>query len=250
MSIQSEIERINGNVASAYTALSAKGATMPSLRNTANLASAIESIQAGEAMSIDVIREICGWVDTGLPKGYVLLNYLQGTGSAYINLGFNPNQKSRIVVDTEAVATSSHSSPFGSRTASSAQFFAFMYNGSATSPWQGRWGPTNYGGAVRPNVGRSTLDLSANGFSVNGETVAVNSATFSINYPVYLFGDNNTGNFEYPYYGKIYACQLYDNGTLVRDCVPCINPSGMYGMYDKVNGQFYGSSGSGSLNGA
>ena len=62
MSIQSEISRIAGNVASAYTALSAKGATMPSLRNTANLKSTIESITAGEPMSIETIREICGWV--------------------------------------------------------------------------------------------------------------------------------------------------------------------------------------------
>lgn len=59
MSIQSEISRIAGNIASAYTALSVKGATMPSVQNTANLAGAIESIAAGEAMSIETIRAIC-----------------------------------------------------------------------------------------------------------------------------------------------------------------------------------------------
>lgn len=61
MSIQSEISRINTNVANAYSALSAKGATMPSVLNTANLKGTIESIVAGEPMSIETIREICGW---------------------------------------------------------------------------------------------------------------------------------------------------------------------------------------------
>lgn len=62
MSIQSEINRIAGNVANAYTVLSDKGATMPSLMNSENLAAAIESLQAGEAMSIETIWEICGYV--------------------------------------------------------------------------------------------------------------------------------------------------------------------------------------------
>lgn len=43
----------------------------------------------------------------------------------------------------------------------------------------------------------------------------------------------------------IYSCQIYDNGTLVRDYVPCINPSGEVGLYDLVGGKFYGNAGSG-----
>ena len=59
MSIQSEIERINGNVASAYTALAAKGATMPSTKNTANLVNTVNSVPVATAMSIATIRAIC-----------------------------------------------------------------------------------------------------------------------------------------------------------------------------------------------
>ena len=44
MSIQSEITRIGGNIASAYTAVSGKGGTLPSARNSANLPAAINSI--------------------------------------------------------------------------------------------------------------------------------------------------------------------------------------------------------------
>lgn len=47
MSVASEIERIKGNIASAYTAASGKGATMPDVQNSANLAGCIDTITGG-----------------------------------------------------------------------------------------------------------------------------------------------------------------------------------------------------------
>lgn len=51
MSIASEITRINGNIASAYTAASNKGATLPATQNSANLATCIASISGGGGTS-------------------------------------------------------------------------------------------------------------------------------------------------------------------------------------------------------
>lgn len=47
MSIASEITRINGNIAAAYTALDGKGATLPETQNSANLADTIDTITTG-----------------------------------------------------------------------------------------------------------------------------------------------------------------------------------------------------------
>lgn len=47
MSIASEISRISGNVADAYTAANAKGATMPVSQNSDNLATTISTIPSG-----------------------------------------------------------------------------------------------------------------------------------------------------------------------------------------------------------
>lgn len=47
MSIQTEIDRIKGNIASAYTAASGKGATLPDVQNSANLAGCIDTITGG-----------------------------------------------------------------------------------------------------------------------------------------------------------------------------------------------------------
>lgn len=47
MSIASEITRINSNISGAYTACNNKGATIPQVQNSANLATTISSIQTG-----------------------------------------------------------------------------------------------------------------------------------------------------------------------------------------------------------
>lgn len=47
MSISSEITRINSNIADAYDAISGKGGTLPTARNSANLPAAIASIPSG-----------------------------------------------------------------------------------------------------------------------------------------------------------------------------------------------------------
>ena len=47
MSIQTQIDRINANIVNAYNAIEAKGGTIPLQTNSANLASAIESISGG-----------------------------------------------------------------------------------------------------------------------------------------------------------------------------------------------------------
>ena len=47
MSIASEITRINNNISSAYSKISEKGGTLPETQNSANLATAIDSISGG-----------------------------------------------------------------------------------------------------------------------------------------------------------------------------------------------------------
>lgn len=62
MSIASEITRINSNIAAAYAACSGKGATLPTLQNSANLADAIDDIPTGADIApiTDAIRKKTG----------------------------------------------------------------------------------------------------------------------------------------------------------------------------------------------
>lgn len=47
---------------------------------------------------------------------------------------------------------------------------------------------------------------------------------------------------------KIYSCQIYDSGVLVRDFRPCLNPTTLQpAMYDVVNNQYYYNQGTGEF---
>ena len=52
MSVQSEIDRINGNVASTYTALSEMGATMPAQQNSDNLPGTVRTVPQGGGKTV------------------------------------------------------------------------------------------------------------------------------------------------------------------------------------------------------
>ena len=59
MSVASEITRINNNIANAYIAINSKGGTLPQTQNSANLATAINSISGGGGGgSIQVVNGI------------------------------------------------------------------------------------------------------------------------------------------------------------------------------------------------
>ena len=67
---------------------------------------------------------------------------------------------------------------------------------------------------------------------------------------IFIFTENYRGSprSDSFWFGKCYHLQLYTpDGVLVRDFVPCINPSNQVGMYDLVTNQFFGNSGSGSF---
>lgn len=180
-----------------------------------------------------------------LPEGYTELEYIRSTGIQYINTGITPSKTLKISVEVGFDSTqSSENGVFGSRNASTLQFwgsllanqkkFAFKY-GSSTTQYTGD----------ADSLDKVSLIATSSAFSVNGNSVAVTTTSYTSTYPVYLFGVNNAGNLQYPATCKIYSCQIYDNEILVRDFVPCLNPSNEVGLYDIVNGVFYGNAGTG-----
>lgn len=76
--------------------------------------------------------------------------------------------------------------------------------------------------------------------SINGSVVASGTSTTSINTncSLYIGAYNNNGSPGNLSNLKIYSCKIYDNGTLVRDYVPCLLDN-IYGLWDKVEQKFY-----------
>ncbi len=70
MSIQTEIDRLSKNVSDTYTALEAKGATIPVQKNSDNLPSTVESIEPFNIDNIYPIGAIYLSVDSTNPSEY------------------------------------------------------------------------------------------------------------------------------------------------------------------------------------
>ncbi|MBR4507000.1 MAG: hypothetical protein IKP24_00525, partial [Alphaproteobacteria bacterium] len=181
-------------------------------------------------------------------SGYTQLEYIESTGTQYIDTGIVPNQDSRMTIDVLAPALGAG---------------VFSFGGSFNQAWRPGFGV--YGGnttyraslvynnldtqlvpetTLRANV-RYVFDLNKNvsTLQANGSTIAsitVDAATFSLTNSIELFRVNIASA---PRYGnfRLYSAKIYNNNTLVRNMIPVRRNSDFkYGMYDTVNGVFYG----------
>lgn len=182
-----------------------------------------------------------------LPDGYTELTYIQSSGTQYIDTGFKPNQDTRIVGDMQFLNNTSGdpASLFGYRKSTSAQRYEFFqYNSLLYSPYN-----TSAGSTISMTTNKISIDKNKGTTLVNGSALStITYANFQCSGNMYLFALNNNGSVANVNGNKrIYSCQIYDNGTLTRNFVPCKNPSGVVGMYDMVNNVFYQNSGTGTF---
>ena len=183
-----------------------------------------------------------------LPAGYQKLQYIQSTGTQYVNTGVKPNQDARVVLDVYASPATTASWLFGARNGNTDRTFGLLsYNSQYRSDYNNS---TEEYSTVTPS-GKFTVDKDKNVTKFNG-TIGVTAkyGAFQCTYPMFLFANNNAGTAAGFGSFKLYVCQLYDNGTLVRDFQPCIDASGDVGLYDFVGKQFYGNAGTGAFTGS
>lgn len=183
-----------------------------------------------------------------LPSGYTRLEYIQSSGTQYIDTGFKPNQDTKVI--------------FQFKLESTGVCYIYGCRGGDDDGYNNRYGILHNDSGFRSDYGTGNGPYFSSSLSVNtkyysnknrnvcsiGDASVTNStATFQSPRNMFLFGVNEAGSFMYGCTLKVYSCQIYDNDTLVRDFVPCTNSAGTAGLYDTVNGVFYQSAGSGAF---
>ncbi len=186
-----------------------------------------------------------------LPKGYTELEWIKSSGTQYIDTGYKATSENyriqcKFYFDTLVNSTV----PFGGGSSTdiisvllrnNTQFHFYVGSGSVSA--------TDFN--VAKNVEYEMECLAKNGtftVTVNG-TKYSGSYSGSINkdYSLAIFGNNASGTVGQLASMRYSAFQIYDNDVLVRDFVPCKNPSGAVGLYDEVSGAFYANKGTGSF---
>ena len=184
-----------------------------------------------------------------LPQGYQEVEYIESSGTQYIDTGYKPTgENMRLVMDYMYPASPNGKSLFGAE--SSNTFSITFYSRSATTA-EFFIGSTY--DVVSYNITTGTrykLDCHANNgaFTANLNEAA-KSETYSGNLVktinLFLFTNNGQQSTQL-ISARLYSCQIYDNEILIRDFVPCYRKAdGAVGLYDLVNNVFYTNAGSG-----
>lgn len=178
---------------------------------------------------------------SGLPSGYAKLAYIQSSGTQYIDTGVVPTANTRLDLSFIPNAEGQSDNAMFGASWSNDGFLLTAYKGNVRFHSKGY-----YIDLAKNTSNLNTMSCSPTSVTINGVTHKMTgTGTDTQAHTIYLFwvGDESSPNNK-GYY-KLYSCQIYDNGTLVRDYVPCIDSNGNVGLYDIVNKKFYGNEGTG-----
>ena len=177
-----------------------------------------------------------------LPSGYTPLEYIESTGSQYVDTGFKPNQDTRVVCDFQVIGTATTwRSIFGTRNnTSNANTFAFWIDGSGKfGSFYTPSGSIAYFPTTLSATGRHVVDMNKNVSTIGADVVTQTYQTISCGYSLYLFAVNTANTAEHYCPVRIYSCKVFDNGTIIRDYLPVQRSDGEVGLLDQVNFVFY-----------
>lgn len=183
-----------------------------------------------------------------LPSGYKQLEYIQSSGTQYIDTGVDPTSQVDVEVDFQLLATSTAwACILGGRDASG--------NNNTIGVWHDSKVFYFYRGSNNTRAGfpssvsaltRHYFSSKGNTADIDGTQISLAAQTFTGTNNMYLFSMNNGGTPSNSSQCNLYSCKIYNAGTLIRDFVPAQRTSdNAIGLYDQKNGVFYTNAGSG-----
>lgn len=181
-----------------------------------------------------------------IPQTYTPLEYIEGTGTQYINTGITPTQNT--------------SFSFG---VYMKEITGACIIGCIVSNDNNDYRIFNYNRQIYWDMQASRLIGIANSFPTNQKiefevgnnyvkkdeaTVLTGTmlSSFTGDCPIQVLRDNPTGSSTCAK-GRVYYLKIYNSGTLVRNMLPCKNENGVIGMYDTVEKKFYNNNGTGTF---
>lgn len=160
---------------------------------------------------------------------YEFLEYIEGTGSQYINTGVCPT-----------AGTTSAQVEFQMTAAPSGEQWAF-----------GQWYNEGWRCGGTSGVLETTRGFSYSSTVWLDRMIATSAAsTITAPYPMFIFCQQEGGVPRYLSNGymKIYGCKIWESGELIRDFVPARHiDTGTLGLYDKVHRKLYTNAGAGEF---
>ncbi len=193
---------------------------------------------------------------SGLPSIYQEVEYLESTGTQYIDTGFVPNQDTRVI--TEHFYTKQPQNRgfiYGAGVSATNKAFELY---SWTNNWNSPYGNTNI--VITPQIslfisGKINIDKNKNNVTITysdgtSHTKSCEYVTFTAPRSMWLFAINR-GNLSVDLRAdcvQLCSCKIWDSDNLVRDFIPCYRKSdNKPGMFDLVTKTFFTNLGTGEF---
>ena len=211
----------------------------------------IINITKAKANSLNYLKAFGKCEQIGLPVGYQQVEYIESTGTQYIDTGINTNTTtSRYETKINPSLVSGTIGIFGTRDYSSAtpsSMNVFIIDGAFRLDWLN--GSNTTGVRISSNT-EYAISITRGLATINnvnyksGDTTSIDGS-----YTFYIGSFNNVGSvYSKGFSGKIYYSKLYNNNILVFDGVPCYRKSdNEIGMYDLVSNTFFTNAGTGTF---
>jgi len=205
---------------------------------------------------------------SGLPLGYTLLDYIESSGTQYIDtgIGLNSAYKYRLVV--ASVYANNASNIWGYKSNASyadgpcciigwthsptTYIGAYNKNGNITGSFPAieelRWTAGTFFDILL-DVTQSNFTVNdTNYYSTSGVSTVLTTDSWTDTHHPYLFGTQTVDSAVPSSAKRIKTYQVRDtNGDLIQNFVPAKNSSNVVGMYDTVSGQFFTNAGTGDF---
>lgn len=202
------------------------------------------------------IDDVQIWKSGLLPTGYTQLEYIEATGTQYIDSGITGHTGISVEANYMVTGLNGNAATDGIIIGSSNSANQRMYiavNGTA-DPFAWELGASNYKVKsfsskfnykynIKVNWTTQESALYIDGVATDISLAATN---FDNSTNMYILA-RNKGGAQYFCHGRLYDMKIWDNGALVRNYIPAINENGVVGMYDSVGKNFYTSAGTGSF---
>ncbi|MBR5291712.1 MAG: hypothetical protein IKU32_02220 [Clostridia bacterium] len=187
-------------------------------------------------------------VTARLPAEYQEVEYIQSSGTQYIDTGVKPTANTKVLARVNVLSNPNRNAwLFGSRNANASSRYEVIWI-SGSSAYRFYYGTSNYTFSGVSSTGELTITTAASGATINGVSVTPAAATISSENTMYIFSCHGGTASNETSYMQLFSFQIYEGNTLVRDFVPCYRKADtVVGLYDLANGVFYSNIGTGTF---